>query len=97
MYIVDLWFQIGMKFIDYAQVVGKTVGRFLTADPTKWLGIVNEIIGAVSDLLEFVQDLMTLIMDKWSATITSMFDLERAFADVSGSVGGAWPTVANLS
>lgn len=97
MQIIDFWFDIGMLFIDYAQLVGTSVANFISADPTKWLDIVSEIVDTVSNLIDFVQDLATLIMDKWTETIDSMYDLKSAFADLSGSVEGAWPTPANLS
>lgn len=97
MQIIDLWFELGMTFVDYIQLAGKSVARFISADPTKWLDIVSEIVGVVNDVIDFVQGILRLIKDQWTATKNAMYGLDSAFADVSGSVAGAWPTPANLS
>src|SRR5690554_5304252 len=97
MQLIDLWFDMGMTFIDYVQLAAGTVARFLSADPTKWLDIVAEIMEAVNDIIDFVQQIMQLIKDHWAATKTAMFDLDADFADFSGSVAGEWPTPTNLA
>lgn len=95
--IIDLWVDLAMSFIDYAQLVATSVGNFLSADPTKWLNIVSEIINTISNLVEFVQGIVTLVTDKWIETKSQMQALENELANLSGSVAGAWPTIAALS
>lgn len=96
MQIIDLWFDIGMAMIDYVQLAGESVANFLTLDPTKWLDIVSEIVDTVSNLIDYVQQILQLIKDQWTSTQNAMYDLKADFADLSGSVAGAWPTPANL-
>ncbi|WP_159502001.1 hypothetical protein [Microbacterium sp. 18062] len=95
--IIDLWVDLAMAFIDYAQLVATSVGNFLSADPTKWLNIVDEIITTISNLVDFVQGIVVLVKDKWVQTKSQMFTLENELADLSGSVAGKWPTIALLS
>ncbi|MFN3867297.1 MAG: hypothetical protein ACK4MD_11395, partial [Demequina sp.] len=97
MQIIDLWFELGMTFIDYIQLAGESVARFISADPTKWLNIVDEIVQTVSAVIDFVQGILVLIKDQWSQTKSAMYDLDSDFADFSGSVAGAWPTPTNLA
>ncbi|MFG6445650.1 hypothetical protein ACFXQA_10320 [Microbacterium sp. P07] len=95
--IIDLWVDLSMKFIDYAQLVATSVANFLTADPTKWLDIVSEIVDTVSNLIDFVQEIIELVATTWSETKNQMASLEIQLADLSGSVAGQWPTIELLS
>ncbi len=95
--IVNLWFDLGDEFIDFAQLIAGSVARFISADPLKWLDIVPEIVAVVNDLVDFVQGLFKLIRDRWTDTIAAMHSLKSDFADMSGSVAGKWPTIPELS
>ncbi|NYD65693.1 hypothetical protein [Agromyces atrinae] len=95
--IIDFWVKIANKFVDYGQLVATSVANFISADPTKWLDIVSEIVNVVSELIDFVQDLIQLIVDKWLETLGQMQTLENDLADVSGSIAGQWPTIERLA
>lgn len=94
--IIGLWSDIAKHFVDYGQLVATSVANFISADPTKWLDIVSEIVNTVSDLIDFIQDLIQLVVDKWVETISQMQTLENDLADLSGSVAGQWPTIERL-
>ncbi|MFG6476699.1 hypothetical protein ACFXP7_09985 [Microbacterium sp. P06] len=95
--IIELWVKLAMKFIDYAQLVATSVANFLSADPTKWLDIVSEIVDTVSELIDFVQEIIELLTSTWLETKSQMQTLENDLSDLSGSVAGQWPTIALLS
>jgi uncharacterized protein YoxC len=95
--IINLWLDLGNQFVDYAQLVAGEVANYLSLDPTKWLDVVNQIVETVNNIIDFVQDLVQLVIDQWNATHDAMYALKSDFADQSGTVQGAWPSVENLS
>lgn len=91
------WLDLFVKFSELHSWVAKTVGTFISADPTKWLDIVSVVIAALVDLKDLVVAFLVDLARAWADSRDLVLDMKSSFADMAAFDRGRWPSIASYA
>lgn len=91
------WIDLFVGFSQLHSWVVTTVGTFVSADPTKWLDIVSEVINCLVSLKDLVVGFIENLARSWAESRDLVLEMKSSFADMAAFDRGQWPTIASYA